>query len=123
MHPIFIVAVPLILILFGMVLNSIGLSFDQPPSSPEQDPTKKLAIERETFRQFFDRQRSQAVKRQHRVGQYAWLLLIRYDRLVCLGIPRYRQQDGAFKPDRHPANHRIARRQGTGSFADSDRWQ
>ena len=76
MHPIFIVAVPLILILLGMILNSIGLSFDQPPSSAEQDPTKKLAIERETFRQFFDRQRSQAMKRQHRVGQYAWLLLI-----------------------------------------------
>ena len=76
MHPIFIVAVPLILIVLGMILNSIGLSFDQPPSSAEQDPTKKLAIERETFRQFFDRQRSQAMKRQHRVGQYAWLLLI-----------------------------------------------
>jgi len=76
MHPIFIVAVPLILIIVGMILNSIGLSFDQPPSSAEQDPTKKLAVERETFRQFFDRQRSQAMKRQHRVGQYAWLLLI-----------------------------------------------
>lgn len=76
MHPIFIVAVPLILILIGMILNSIGLSFDQPPSSAEQDPIKKLAIERESFRQFFDRQRSQAMKRQHRVGQYAWLLLI-----------------------------------------------
>ena len=76
MHPIFMVAVPLILIVLGMILNSIGLSFDQPPSSAEQDPTKKLTIERETFRQFFDRQRSQAMKRQHRVGQYAWLLLI-----------------------------------------------
>ena len=75
MHPILIVAVPLGLILLGMILNSIGLSFDQPPSSPEQDPTKKLAIEREAFRQFFDRQRSQAMKRQHRVGQYAWLVL------------------------------------------------
>ena len=76
MHPIFIVAVPLILIILGMILNSIGLSFDQPPSSAEQDPTKKLALERETFRQFFDRQRSQAMKRQHRVSQYSWLLLI-----------------------------------------------
>jgi hypothetical protein len=59
-----------------MILNSIGLSFDQPPSSPEQDPIKRLAAERDTFRQFFDRQRSRAMKRQKRVGQYAWLLLI-----------------------------------------------
>lgn len=76
MHPILIVAVPLCLILLGMILNSIGLAFDQPPTSAEQDPTKKLAIEREAFRKFFDRQRSQAFKRQKRVGQYAWLLLI-----------------------------------------------
>jgi hypothetical protein len=76
MHPIFIVAVPLILIFLGMILNSIGLSFDQPPSSAEQDPAKKLTLEREAFRQFFDRQRSQAMKRQHRVGQYSWLLLL-----------------------------------------------
>ncbi len=38
MHPMFIVAIPLVLVIVGMVLNSIGLSFDQPPSSPEQDP-------------------------------------------------------------------------------------
>ena len=76
MHPIFIVAVPLVLIFVGMILNSVGLAFDQPPTSSEQDPTKKLAIERETYRQFFDRQRSQAMKRQHRVGQYSWLLLL-----------------------------------------------
>jgi hypothetical protein len=76
MHPIVIVLVPLVLIVIGMVLNSIGLSFDQPPSSAEQDPTKRLTIERDTFRQFFDRQRSSVTKRQQRVGQYAWLLLI-----------------------------------------------
>src|SRR5512147_2978675 len=76
MHPIVIVLVPLVLIVVGMVLNSIGLAFDQPPSSAEQDPTKRLTIERDTFRQFFDRQRSSVTKRQQRVGQYAWLLLI-----------------------------------------------
>lgn len=59
-----------------MILNSIGLSFDQPPSSPEQDPLKKLTAERESFRTFFDRQRSRALKRQKRIGQYAWLLLV-----------------------------------------------
>jgi hypothetical protein len=35
MHPLFVVAVPLVLIFLGMVLNSIGLSFDQPSTSPE----------------------------------------------------------------------------------------
>jgi len=76
MHPLLLVAIPLALIILGMILNSIGLSFDQPPSSPEQDPVKRLAAERDTFRQFFDRQRSHATKRQERVGRYAWLLLI-----------------------------------------------
>ena len=76
MNPMFIVAIPLVLVIVGMVLNSIGLSFDQPPSSSEQDPAKRLAAERELYRQFFDRQRSGAVKRQKRVGQYAWLLII-----------------------------------------------
>ncbi len=37
MHPLFVVAIPLVLIVLGMTFNSIGLSFDQPPSSPEQD--------------------------------------------------------------------------------------
>ena len=76
MHPLLIVAIPLVLIILGMILNSIGLSFDQPPSSAEQDPAKRLAAERDAFRNFFDRQRSRAMKRQKRVGQYAWLLMI-----------------------------------------------
>jgi hypothetical protein len=37
----FIVAIPLVLVIVGMVLNSIGLYFDQPPSSTEQDPTRE----------------------------------------------------------------------------------
>jgi hypothetical protein len=45
MHPLLIIAVPLALIIIGMVLNSFDLSFDQPPSSPEQDPAKRLAAE------------------------------------------------------------------------------
>jgi hypothetical protein len=76
MHPLLVVGIPLVLIILGMVLNSIGLSFDQPPSSPEQDPAKRLAAEREAYRQFFDRQRTRAMKRQQRVRQYAWLLMI-----------------------------------------------
>src|SRR4029078_10264857 len=34
------------------------------------------AVEREAFRTFFDRQRSRALSRQKRVGQYGWLLII-----------------------------------------------
>jgi hypothetical protein len=71
----FIVAIPLALVIVGMVLNSIGLSFDQPPSSAEQDPAKRAAAEGEIYRRFFDLQRKQAVKRQNRIGQYAWLLM------------------------------------------------
>ena len=76
MNPMFIVAIPLVLVIAGMILNSIGLSFDQPPSSGEQDPAKRAAAEKEDYRRFFDLQRRQAVKRQKRVGQYGWLLLI-----------------------------------------------
>ena len=76
MHPMFVVAIPLVLVIVGMVLNSIGLSFDQPPSSTEQDPTKRAAAEQEGYRRFFDLQRRQAVTRQKRIGQYAWLLMI-----------------------------------------------
>jgi len=72
----FIVAIPLVLVVVGMILNSIGLAFNQPPSSSEQDPAKRAAMEKEDFRRFFDLQRRQAVKRQTRVGQYAWLLMI-----------------------------------------------
>ena len=76
MHPMLIVAIPLVLVIAGMILNSIGLSFDQPPSSAEQDPAKRAVAEREGYRRFFDLQRSRAVKRQKRIGQYAWLLMV-----------------------------------------------
>ena len=75
MHPMLIVAIPLVLVIVGMILNSIGLSFDQPPSSAEQDPAKRAAAEGETFRRFFDLQRKRAVARQKRIGQDAWLLI------------------------------------------------
>jgi hypothetical protein len=78
MNPVLIVLIPVGLIILGMILNSIGLSYDQPPSSPEQDPIKKLTAEKESYRKFFDRQRSRSIKRQKRVGQYAWLVLIAF---------------------------------------------
>src|SRR5919109_4747127 len=78
MNPLLSVAIPLGLVILGMILNSIGLSYDQPPSSSEQDPVKRLTAERESYRQFFDRQRSRAIKRQTRIGQYGWLLLVAF---------------------------------------------
>jgi hypothetical protein len=75
MNPLLIIAVPLGLVILGMILNSTGLAYDQPPSSPEQDPLKKLTAEKEAYRKFFDLQRSRSTKRQKRVGQYAWLVL------------------------------------------------
>jgi hypothetical protein len=75
MNPLLIVAIPLGLLILGMILNSIGLGYDQPASSSEQDPVKRLTAERESYRKFFDRQRTRATKRQKRVGQYGWLLM------------------------------------------------
>lgn len=76
MNPILVVVAPLALVILGMILNSVPLSFDQPESSPEQDPAKRLAAERQAYRAFFDLQRKRSLKRQKRVGQYAWLLLV-----------------------------------------------
>jgi hypothetical protein len=76
MNTVLLVIIPAVLVIAGMIYNSIGLSFEQPPSSSEQDPTKRLAVERENYRKFFDRQRSRALKRQKRFGQFGWLLLI-----------------------------------------------
>ncbi|MBI2998348.1 MAG: hypothetical protein HYY46_07815 [Deltaproteobacteria bacterium] len=75
MNPLLVIAIPLVLVIAGMVVNSIGLSFDQPASSPEQDLAKRLEAERHAYRQFFDLQRKGFLKRQKRVGQYAWLLM------------------------------------------------
>jgi hypothetical protein len=78
MNPLLVVAIPLGLVIIGMVLNSIGLAYDQPPGSPEQDPIKRLTAEKESYRRFFDLQRSRSLKRQKRVGQYSWLLMIAF---------------------------------------------
>ena len=75
MNPLLIIAIPLVLVIIGMVLNSIGLAYDQPPSSSEQDPVKRLTAEKESYRRFFDLQRSRSVKRQKRIGQYGWLVM------------------------------------------------
>jgi hypothetical protein len=78
MNSLLVVAIPLVLVIIGMIWNSVGLAYDQPPSSPEQDPLKRATIEKENYRKFFDLQRSRSLKRQKRVGQYCWLLLITF---------------------------------------------
>jgi hypothetical protein len=78
MNPMFIIAFPLVLVFAGMVWNSVGLSFDQPPSSAEQDPAKRAAAEGDAYRRFFDIKRKQSMARQKRVGQYAWLLVVAF---------------------------------------------
>lgn len=75
MNPLLIIAVPLGLLILGMILNSLDLGFNQPPSSTEQDAFKKLTVEKESYRKFFDQQRSRSVKRQKRVGQYGWFVM------------------------------------------------
>ena len=75
MNPLLIIAIPLGLVILGMILNRIGLSYDQPPSSPEQDPVKRLTAESESYRKFFALQRSRSTKRQKRIGQYGWLVM------------------------------------------------
>jgi hypothetical protein len=75
MNPLLIIAVPLGLVILGMILNSWDLGFNQPPSSAEQDPVKKLTAERESYRKFFEQQRSRSTKRQKRIGQYGWLVM------------------------------------------------
>jgi len=78
MNPLWVLAIPLALVIIGMVLNSIGLSFDQPPSSNEQDPGKRLEAERHAYQSLFNDQRRRALTRQKRVGQYCWLVLIAF---------------------------------------------
>lgn len=60
------------------MLNSLQISFDQPESSREPELAKQLAAERQSYRVLFDSQRRGSLKRQKRVGQYAWLVLVAF---------------------------------------------
>jgi hypothetical protein len=75
MNTFLLFVVPLVVVIVGMILNNLGRSFDQPSSSTEQDPAKRLDAERQANRKFFDLQRTRFLQRQKRVGQYAWLVL------------------------------------------------
>ena len=68
------VAIPSMLVILGMILNNFQVVFDRPQYSLEEDPAKKLAAER----RFFDLQRVRFLKRQKRVGQYGWLVLVAF---------------------------------------------
>jgi hypothetical protein len=75
MNPLLLIAIPLGLVILGMILNSLDLGFVQPPSSTEQDPVKRSTAEGTAYRKFFDLQRRRSLKRQKRIGQYAWLVM------------------------------------------------
>jgi hypothetical protein len=76
MNPVWVVAIPLVLLILGMILNALNLRFEEPSAPAEQDPVKRLAAEKESFRQLFYKQRERAQKRQQRVGQFGWLMLV-----------------------------------------------
>lgn len=75
MTPIFIIALPLALILIGIVWNSIQIADDQPEYSLEPEPADKLAAERLANYHYFQLQRARILKRQKRIGQYSWMVL------------------------------------------------
>lgn len=76
MNPVILIAVPLALLILGMILNAFGPGSEYPESSTESDPTKRLAAEKEAYRKLSDLQRERFLKRQKRVCQYAWLVLV-----------------------------------------------
>ena len=78
MNPFLIGGIPLVLMAIGMMLNSFQISFDQPESSREPDPAKQLSAERQSYRTLFDSQRRGSLKRQKRVAQYAWLVVLAF---------------------------------------------
>ena len=91
MNPMFIVAIPIVLVIIGMVLNSTGLSFDQPPSSSEQDPAKRSAAEADAYRRFFDRTEKASCQKAGK-GRSVWLAANGRDhRFLHLAVHVYRR--------------------------------
>lgn len=75
MNTFLLFVIPSVLVIIGMILNNRRLSFDQPASSSEQDPAKRSVAEKKAYQDFFYQQRMRFLKRQARVGHYAWLVL------------------------------------------------
>jgi hypothetical protein len=78
MNPFLVIGIPLVLIIVGMILNSLGSKIEEPVSSVEESPAKRLEADRKTYRKVFDLHKFRYTKRQQRVGQYAWLLLFAF---------------------------------------------
>lgn len=76
MNPALIVAIPVGLVIIGLILNSFPADFNQPASSPEQDATKRLEADLSAYRKLYDRFRSRFLARQKNNGRFAWLVLI-----------------------------------------------
>lgn len=75
MNTFLLFAIPSLVVIVGMILNNLQISFAQPESSSEADPAKKLAAERQAYQKFFNSQRARSLNRQKWVGRYAWLVL------------------------------------------------
>lgn len=75
MNPLSVIGISLGLMTIGMILKSLQIPFGQTQSSPEKYPTQNLVTETQAYRALFESQRAQSLKRQKRVGQYAWLVL------------------------------------------------
>jgi len=76
MNPALIVAIPVGMLLLGLILNGFPIGMDQPASPSEQDPMKRVEAERQAYRNVFDQQRSRSIVRQKNAGRFIWLMMI-----------------------------------------------
>ena len=120
MNPLFIIAVPLGLVIVGIILNSFDLGFNQPMSSPEQDPVKKLTAEKESYRRSPEKPVDQAPETGRPVRLVGNGL---FHRRVHLALRRYGKQDEPVESNCRSANTGNRRRQTDGALGDSKRRQ
>src|SRR5881397_2061740 len=122
MNPVFIIAIPLGLVILGMILNSWDLGYNQPPSSAEQDPLKKLTAEKESYRKFLATEKP--IVKAPKTDRPVWL--VGYGclyRRLHLAVHGHCDQDGPFESNRRASNLGNRRRQADGSLGDSERWE
>ena len=75
MSSLFVVIISLTLTVIEIMLKSFHIVHNQPGYSLDDDPVNKLAAERRANYHFFQLQRERLLRRQKRVGRYAWLVL------------------------------------------------
>jgi hypothetical protein len=112
MNPVLIVAIPLGLLIVGMILNSLDLGYNQPPSSPEQDPLKRILRSTE-------KPVSEAAEKDWPVCLVGNGL---FYRRLHLAVHGYGDQNGPFQSNRRNADTGDGRRQTDGSLRDAERW-